>query len=199
MKTRTVKRLAAGFLSVVAAGVGPDASAQTKAELIEMCAEQMVQTFGEVEVEFNKIRREESRKNVFGEIAMADGSTRRIRCRVQRGKVRGVMFRNEGGGAGNFWNDRLPDGEFATPSDEALEPDDQPGAEDGAQTTPDSPDTEAEVEDQAETDQAAAPADPEAEASAGGTEPDSDTDAETAAEEEAPDPTAPKRIRVPSN
>ncbi len=92
--------------------------AQSKSAMIDLCDAEVKDAYGEVDVTFGKIRREENRNYAYGEILMADGSTRRIRCKITRRKVRSLMLENPGGGLGYRWTNELPEGGFLLPEDE---------------------------------------------------------------------------------
>lgn len=104
----------------------PEAQAGgSQAQVFSACEEQMKAEFGEAEFKFNKFRRSENKDFAFGEMTLTDGSTKRVRCHVQRGTVRGVTFRNgnkSGRLEGGFWtNDRPPGAEFVPPAPEEEE------------------------------------------------------------------------------
>lgn len=148
-------------LGVIMALAAPDRlRAQSKSALIDMCAAQAQAEFEGLAISFDKIRRRENRNFAFGEIELNDGTTRRIRCRVQRGQVRGIRFRNDGAPVGSRWTQDRPPAELLTPA--SVEPD-EPETDGAAQAEPDA-ETEVDVDN---------PAEPEA-------------DAETQAEAENP-------------
>ncbi|MEM7742897.1 MAG: hypothetical protein AAF409_04220 [Pseudomonadota bacterium] len=109
----------ASVLGLLGAAVLPTTGfAQSKSAMIDICNAEAKDTYGEVDVTFGKIRREENRNYAYGEILMADGTTRRIRCKVTRRKVRSLMLDNPSGGLGYRWTNDIPDGGFLLPEDE---------------------------------------------------------------------------------
>ena len=95
--------------------------AGSKDDVFAACAARMTAEFGEAEFSFGKIRRSGNRNLAFGELTLADGSKRRIRCEVKRGKVRDVLFRNGNQSQlnGGFWEKARPAGAVFVPPEEA--------------------------------------------------------------------------------
>lgn len=213
----------------VMSATGSAAQAASKDEVFAACTAALQEEFGEAPIELNKMRRNGDRQMAFGQMELSDGSTKQIRCRVRNGSVSDVKFRTgteNSLGGGQLWSEDRPVGAEYVPTEEELaekEAAEKEAAEkEGEGTSTD----EAAAEGEAETDSQAGEAeqDGDTETAAATTESDegetaaSDSDAdqqtgsttegeapsgdqaEVEAEETEPvDPTAPKRIRVPSS
>lgn len=124
---RTMPMMLPAMMCMAVAVTAFDSRAQSvnsKESVFAACEDQMKAEFGEAEFEFGKIRREENRNMAFGELTLADGSKQQVRCTVQRGKVRGVKFRNGQSGTRSsvgFWTDARPEGAVFVPPAEETE------------------------------------------------------------------------------
>lgn len=91
------------------------AHAGPKDKAIELCKDSMKEEFGAAEIEFERFRRGEDRDYATGTVQMTDGSTRRIQCRVRKGRVLDVRFRTPNA-SGQLWTfDRPPEAGFIEP------------------------------------------------------------------------------------
>lgn len=169
-------RITAIVLLGILLGLPPDRSFadSTKAEIFSACKEQMKKEFGEAEFSFNKLRRKDGNiGQAYGELTLSDGSKRAVRCTIQRGRFKGVSFRNSNTNRsqGGFWSEDRPAGAVYVPPAEpeaetdttetAATPEETTTEESGAEgnasgeTAATSGDTEGET-----TETTAAPSDP---------------------------------------
>lgn len=98
--------------ALLATLMGAPAEASSRDAVFSACATEMKQQFGATEFTFSKFRRDENRNHAFGEMTLSNGKKQRIRCTFQRGRVRGVSFRNSNSSRleGRFWNTERPEG-----------------------------------------------------------------------------------------
>lgn len=123
MRPITTITAVAALLCALAGPVANAQNANSQGSVFEACAAQMKEEFGEAEFEFDKFRKAQGNKRfAFGRMKLTDGSSRSVRCQVERGRVRGIRFRtgnSAAGQEGGFWSMERPEGaEFVPPAAE---------------------------------------------------------------------------------